>query len=158
MSVKPAPSKVEDGPITAGKGLDALERFIIQNWAPPSRFGLWRNQVGVLCAPKASLVHFLDDNLKAGWMLDGGGAVITIDPPQDSLVTIRVESENKVWTAESKYNSKRWAWKVVPVGSALVNLGAAMKMPLPEGEARYLQSLREGKLKDVWDAFSAAHP
>jgi len=97
MSVKPANSKVNDGPVvTRGKGLDALERFIIQNWAPPTRFGIWRNQVGTLSAPKLSLVHFLDDNLKAGWMIDGCGAVITIDPSQDSLVAIRVECENKL--------------------------------------------------------------
>lgn len=154
MPVKSAHPKVDDGPITHGKGLDTLERFIIQNWAPPTRFGIWRNQVGVLCAPKASLESFLNDNLKAGWLIDGCGAVITIDPPQDPLVAILVACENKIWTTESKYNPKHWVWKVVGAGSALGNLQAAMKLPLPDAEARYLKSLQDGKLQDAWDAFS----
>lgn len=153
MPVKQAHPKVDDSPITHGKGLDTLERFIIQNWAPPTRFGIWCNQAGVLCPPKASLEHFLNDHLKAGWMVAGSGTVITVDPPQDPFVTIRVESENKQWTPESKCNPKHWIWKMVPVGSAFGILEVVAKMPLPEAELRYLQSLREGKLKDAWDAF-----
>jgi hypothetical protein len=157
MSVKPAHPKVDAGPVTHGKGLDTLERFIIQNWAPPTRFGIWRGQVAALCPPKGSLEHFLDDQLKAGWLLDGCGAVISIDPPRDPFVVIRVESENKLWTPESKYNPKHWVWKVVSVEAALGNLEAARRTALPEPEASYLMSLHEGRLKAAWDPFSAAH-
>lgn len=150
MPVKhPHPAK-EEGPITHGKGLDTLDRFIIQNWAPPTRFGLWRDQFGALKLPKVSMEHFLNDALKAGWMRDGGGAVITIDPPRDPFVTIRVESENKHWAPETKYHPKHWLWKIVPVESALGNLEAAQSMPLPEAEASYLMGLREGKLKEAF--------
>ncbi len=156
MTLKPAHRNMEEGPITRGKGLDTLDRFIIQNWAPPTRFGLWRDQFGALAGPKASLEHFFNDALKVGWMRDGGGAVITIDPPQDPFVTIRVESESKVWTPESTYNPKRWLWKVVPLVTALVNLEAARRMPLPEGEESYLRGLREGRLKEAWEAYTPA--
>jgi len=157
MSVKPAHPKVDDGPITHGKGLDSLVGFIIQNWAPSTRFGLWSKQVGVLSTPKASLAHFLNDSLQAGWVLDGCGAVITIDPPQDPFVTIRVESENKGWTPDSKYNAKHWLWKVVPLPGAVGALEVALKMPLGETEASYLRDLRDGKLKITWDAWLAMH-
>ena len=154
MAVKPAhPAKQEEGPITHGKGLDTLDRFIIQNWAPPTRFGIWRDQVGALSAPKTSLEHFLNETLKKAWELDGHGAVITIDPPRDPFVTIRVEYENKHWTPESKYNPKHWIWKVVPVGSAMGSLEAATQTALPEAPAAYLLDLRAGKLKDAWEAF-----
>jgi hypothetical protein len=156
MSVKPAHPKVDEGPITRGKGLDTLDRFIIQNWAPPTRFGVWRDQVGVLSPPKVSLERFFNETLKTGWMRDGAGAVITIDPPLDPFVTIRVESENKHWTPEAKYTPNRWLWKVVPVASALFSLEAALKMPLPDPEGSYLRDLREGTLKEAWDAFLAA--
>lgn len=158
MSVKHAHPAKEEGPITRGKGLDTLDRFIIQNWGPPTRFGLWRDQFGALKLPKVSMEHFLNDPLKEGWLRDGGGAVITIDPPRDPFVTIRVESENKQWTPESKYNPKHWIWKIVPVENALPQLEAASRLPLPEDESAYLKSLREGKLKDAWEAFSAIHP
>lgn len=156
MTVKPAHPKADEGPITRGKGLDTLDRFIIQNWGPPTRFGLWGSQVGALSAPKASLEHFLNEALKEGWMRDGSGAVITVDPPQDPFVTIRVEYESKCWTPETKYNPKHWLWKVVPVASALGNLDAALKMPLPEAEASYLQGLKEGRLKEAWEVFCGA--
>ena len=152
MTVKPAHPPVESGPITKGKGLDSLDRFIIQNWAPPARFGIWREQLGALCPPKVSLEHFFNDALKAGWMRDGGGAVITIDPPQEPFVTIRVENENHLWTPESKYIPKHWLWKVVPVASALGNLEAALRTALPAAEEDYLRSLREGKLRESWNA------
>jgi hypothetical protein len=151
MSVKPAHPKADDGPITRGKGLDSLEGFIIQNWAPPTRFGIWSKHLGALAAPKVSLAHFLDESLHAAWMVDGFGAVITIDPPQDPFVTIRVESENKCWTPETKYNPKHWLWKMVPMQSAIEAMEAALKMQLPEAEVSYLRSLREGKLKDAWN-------
>jgi len=151
MSVKPAHPKVDDGPITHGKGLDSLEAFIIQNWAPPTRFGIWSRHVAALSAPKGSLAHFLNDSLLAGWTIDGCGAVMTIDPPQDPFVTIRVESENKNWTPESKYNPKHWIWKVVPAQSAIGILEAALTLPLAGAAAEYLQNLREGKLKDAWN-------
>ena len=73
MTVKSAHSKVENGPITRGKGLDTLDRFIIQNWAPPTRFGIWRAGFGALSVPRVSLEHFFNDALKEGWMRDGGG-------------------------------------------------------------------------------------
>jgi len=157
MTVKPAHPNMEIAPITRGKGLDTLDRFIIQNWASPTRFGIWREHLGALSAPKASLEHFFNDALKEGWMRDGCGAVITIDPPQEPFVTIRVENENKSWTPETKYNPKHWLWKVVPLKSALGCLEAALKMPLPNAEASYLRDLREGRLRNDWDAFSA-HP
>ena len=152
MSVKPAHPKVENGPVTRGKGLDTLDRFIIQNWAPPTRFGIWRSHQGALSIPKMSLEQFFNNALKEGWMRDGGGAVITIDPPDDPFVTIRVEYENKSWSPEAHYNPKHWIWKVVPVASALGNLEEALGMPLPAVEESYLLGLREGKLKDLWEA------
>jgi hypothetical protein len=158
MPVKPAHPKADDGPITHGKGLDSLAGFIIQNWAPSTRFGIWGKHVGTLSAPKVSLAHFLDDSLQAGWTIDGGGAVITIDPPQDPFVTIRVESENKNWTPESKYNPKHWLWKVVPLQSAIGHLESGMTLSLPEVVASYLRSLREGRLKDAWPASPAPEP
>jgi len=158
MTVKPAPSKVENGPITRGKGLDTLDRFIIQNWAPPTRFGIWRQGVGALSAPKVSLEHFLNDSLKEGWMRDGCGAVITIDSPNDPFVTLLVENENKSWSPESKYNPKHWVWKVVPLSSALGSLEAVLKAPLPAPEESYLRGLREGKLRSPWEAFLATQP
>ena len=147
--MKPVHPKEDSGPITRGKGLDTLDRFIIQNWASPTRFGIWRTQLGQLAAPKTSLEHFLNDALKEGWMRDGGGAIITIDPPHDPFVTVRVENENKNWTPELKYNPKHWVWKVVPVESARVTLEAAMQTPLPETEQSYLRSLLDGKLKSL---------
>jgi hypothetical protein len=152
MTVKPAHSKMEAGPITHGKGLDTLDRFIIQNWAPPARFGIWREHLGALSAPKVSLEHFFNDALKGGWLRDGRGAVITIDPPGEPFVTIRVEHENKQWSPESHYNPKHWLWKVVPVASALGVLAAALQTSLADAETSYLQGLREGRLKDLWDA------
>jgi len=98
------------------------------------------------------LAHFLNDSLQAVWIIDGCGEVITIDPPQDPFVTIRVESENKNWAPESKYNLKHWIWKVVPLQSAIGNLEAVLKIAQAEAEVRYLQNLREGKLKDAWNA------
>lgn len=156
MSAKPIHAKKDDGPVTRGKGLDTLDRFIIQNWAPPTRFGIWREHFGALCVPKISLEHFLNDTLKAGWMQDGCGAVITIDPPRDPFVTIQVENENKHWSPEAKYNPKHWLWKVVPAESTLGPLEAALNTPLPEAETAYLRGLREGKLKEVWEAFQGA--
>lgn len=158
MTVKPAHPPVQNGPITHGKGLDTLDRFIIQNWAPPTRFGIWRAQLGALHAHKVPLEHFFNDALKEGWTRDGCGAVITIDPPDEPLVTIRVEHENKGWTPESKYNPKHWLWKVVPVRKALGDLEAALKMALPDAEERYLRSLRAGKLREAWDAYLQDHP
>lgn len=155
MSVKPAHPKKDEGPVTHGKGLDTLDRFIIQNWAPPTRFGIWREGFGALAVPKVSLEHFLNDSLKDGWMRDGCGAVITIDPPRDPFVTIRVDNENKHWSPESKYNPKHWLWKIVPLEGSMANLQAAMTRPLAESEANYLRGLREGKLKEAWDAFEA---
>ena len=152
MSVKPAHSKVENGPITRGKGLDTLDRFIIQNWAAPTRFGIWRSHFGALSAPKVSLEHFFNDSLKEGWMHDGCGAIITVDPPNDPFVTILVENENKSWTPESKYNPKHWLWKVIPVPKAIGNLATALMTPLPPTEEAYLRGLSEGKLKEAWEA------
>ena len=57
MPLKAAP--IPEGPITRGKGLDTLDRFIIQNWAPPTRFGVWREHSGALAPPKMALDHFL---------------------------------------------------------------------------------------------------
>ena len=151
MSVKPAHLIVDSGPITRGKGLDSLVGFIIQNWAPPTRFGIWSNHVGALSAPKASLAHFLDESLQAAWRLDGCGAIITIDPPRESFVTIRVESENKNWTPESKYNPKHLLWKVVPAETARGILESASKLPLPEAEEGYLSGLWEGPLGSTVD-------
>ena len=144
MSGKHAHATLEAEPITHGKGLDSLEGFIIHNWAPPTRFGLWSSQLGALAAPKASLTHFLDEALQAAWKVDGSGAVITIDPPQDPFVTIRVESERKGWTPEAKYNPKHWLWKVVPLDKARPMLVEAAKVALPEPEAGYLQGLLQG--------------
>ena len=155
MPVKPAHPKMDDGPITHGKGLDSLVGFIIQNWAPPTHFGIWSKHLGALPTPKVSLAHFLNDSLQAGWIINGCGALITIDPPQDPFVTVLVESENKCWTPETKYNPKRWLWKVVPLQSGIGNLEAAMKMPLAEAESDYLRDLRDGKLKAPWKAFLA---
>lgn len=154
--MKPAHSKVENGPITRGKGLDTLDRFIIQNWAPPTRFGIWRMGLGALSAPKVSLEHFFNDALKEGWMRDGCGAVITIDPPEDPFVAILVENENKSWSPASSYNPKHWLWKVVPVAKAMGNLEAASKTALPTTEGSYLLGLREGRLKEAWQAFMAS--
>ena len=156
MPLKPAHPRVEEGPVTHGKGLDTLDRFIIQNWAPPARFGVWREQVGALAPAKGSLERFFNDALKTGWLRDGAGAVITIDPPSDPFVTIRVESENKHWTPEAKYNPNRWLWKVVPLAGALASLEAALKMPLPDPEGSYLKGLKEGRLKEAWDIFMAS--
>jgi len=141
MSAKPVHSHAETGPITSGKGLDSLEGFIIHNWAPPTRFGVWSHSIGTLAAPRTSLAHFLTQALHAAWKVDGSGAVITIDPPQDPFVTIRVESENKVWTPDSKYNPKHWLWKVVPLSKARPKLEEAAQVTLPETEAGYLRDL-----------------
>jgi len=151
MPVKPAHPKQDEGPITRGKGLDTLERFIIQNWAPPTRFGVWRPYSGALAPAKGSLAPFLDATLKEGWLRDGSGAVITIDPPGEAFVTIRVESENKVWTPESHYHPKHWVWKAVAVPGCLPCLDADLGATLPDPEASYLRGLREGRLKDAWD-------
>jgi hypothetical protein len=145
MSAKPAHTPVDAGPVTHGKGLDSLEGFIIHNWAPPTRFGIWSKRVAALAAPKASLTHFLDESLHAAWKIDGSGAVLTIHPPSDPLVTIRVESEHKGWTPESKYNPKHWLWKVVPAAKALPDLEEAARLPSSEPEAHYLQGLLEGQ-------------
>jgi len=156
MPVKPAHPHVETGPVTQGKGLDSLESFIIHNWAAPTRFGIWREGAGALHAPKGSLERFLNEALTAAWQHGGAGAVITIDPPRDPFVVIRVTPESKLWTPESKYNPKHWVWKLVPLASALGVLAAALAQPLPEAEAAYLRSLREGRLREPWDAHLAA--
>ena len=158
MTQKSAHPKTEDGPITRGKGLDTLDRFIIQNWAAPTRFGLWNKYTGTLAAPKASLEHFFNDALKDGWLRDGCGAVITIDPPRDPFVTIRVEHESKSWSVDAKYNPKHWVWKVVPTESALAALEAALQLALPEAESSYLLSLQQDKLNAFWGALAAVHP
>ena len=150
MSMKPARSKPDDGPVTHGKGLDSLEGFIIHNWAAPSRFGIWGHHSGALLGPKGALEPFFNGSLMSGWLRDGTGAVLTIDPPRDPFVTIRVEYENHTWTPESKYNPKHWVWKVVPLASVLANLEAALDLPLPEVEGAYLRALREGRLRDAW--------
>jgi hypothetical protein len=155
MPVKPAHAKTEDGPLSRGKGLDSLEGFIIQNWAPSARFGLWSRHQGALAAPRASLAHFLDEHLRAGWAFDGGGAVITIDPPGDPFVTLLVEPETRAWTPESRYNPKHWVWKVVPMERAIAHLQAASMAALPEAERGYLLALREGRLQAAWDALGA---
>lgn len=156
MPLKPAHPKVEDGPITRGKGLDTLDRFIIQNWASPTRFGLWGKHTGALALPKVHLEHFLNDALKEAWLRDGSGAVISIDPPRDPFVLIKVEHESKHWSPEAKYNPKHWIWKVVATESALGILAEALDRELPEAEGTYLLGLREGKLKDAWEALGAA--
>lgn len=153
MSPKHA-SLPDAGPVTRGKGLDTLDRFIIQNWAPPTRFALWHGPTGTLVPPRVSLEHFLNEALKAGWQRDGGGAVITIDPPRDPFVVLEVTYETKHWTPDAKYHPKHWLWKVVPLEGALDALGVALGADLPEAEAGYLQALREGKLKEAWDARS----
>lgn len=157
MSVKHVHPDVAGAPIVRGKGLDSLEGFIIQNWAPPVRFGVWSKHVGALSAPRMSLVRFLDEALHFAWMIDGCGAVITIDPPQDPFVAILVESENKSWTPESKYNPKHWLWKVVPVESVIGNLAEALTSSLPDAEASYLRELQKNKLKDAWFAYISNH-
>ena len=150
MPMKPAGPKLDDGPVTRGKGLDSLEGFIIHNWAAPTRFGIWGSHAGALAAPKAALEPFFNRALMGGWLRDGTGAVITIDPPRDPFVTLRVDYENRNWTPESKYNPKHWVWKVVPPASVLASLEAALDLALPEGEAAYLRTLREGRLREAW--------
>ena len=144
MPPKPAHASMDAGPVTHGKGLDSLEGFIIHNWAPPTRFGIWSRQIGILAAPRTSLAHFLMDALHAAWKVDGSGAVITIDPPQDPFVAILVESESKGWTPETKYNPKHWLWKVIPLDQAMRTLEEAAEQALPEQEAIYLQGLLRG--------------
>ena len=149
MSVKPAHAPVEEGPITRGKGLDSLVGFLIHNWAPPTRYGIWSKHSCALAAPKAPLLHFLDEALHAAWLAEGCGAVLTIDPPSDPFVTVRVDSENKHWTPEAKYNAKHWLWKVVPVASAQGTLAEALQEAPPSAEAEYLRGLQEGRLKEL---------
>jgi len=144
MPVKPANAKVDNGPITRGKGLDTLDRFIIQNWPRSACFGVWRKDLGALAPAKGSLEHFLNGALEQGWLRDGGGAVITIDPSGDPLVTLRVESEIKHWSPDQKYHPKHWLWKVVPIASAMAELEAALESALPEEASSYLKTLREG--------------
>lgn len=150
MPVKPGHAKPDDGPSSRGKGLDSLQGYIIQNWAPSARFGLWSRHLGALAAPRAPLAPFLDAHLRAGWTFDGGGAVLTIDPPGDPFVTLRVEPETHGWTPESKYNPKHWVWKVVPLERAIEQLEAAFRATLPEAERDYLLALRDGRLKAAW--------
>jgi hypothetical protein len=137
----PTHLKQDAGPITQGKGLDTLDRFIIQNWPPSARFGLWTKQTGALAPRKGSLEHFFNDALKDGWLHGGSGAVITIDPPGEPFVAIRVENRN--WTPEATYNPKHWVWKVVPVASVRANLEETLALSLPEAEAAYLGGLRD---------------
>jgi len=143
MTVKPEP-----GPITRGKGLDALDRFIIQNWAPPARFAIWSGKGGALAAPRAPLERFFNEALKDCWARDGSGGVITIDPPADPFVVILVEHENRHWTPEAHYNPKHWVWKVVPLERARPDLDAALALPGAEGD--YLRGLKEGRLASAW--------
>jgi len=157
MPVKPSHPDLAAGPINHGRGLDSLVGFIIKKLAPPTRFGNWSKHVGALSAPKVSLGHFLNDSLQAGWVIDGCGAVIPIEPPQDSFVTIWVGSENKCWTPETKYNPKRSSWGVVPVERVIGNLEAAMKLPLVEAVGRLLSDLRDGMLKATLEVSHAIH-
>ena len=144
MATKHAHPMVDHGPVTSGKGLDSLEGFIIHNWAPPTRFGVWGRQTAALSAPKVALARFLDDALHAAWQADGSGAVITIDPPGEPFVTLRVESEHKVWTPDSKYNPKHWLWKVVPLAKVRGQLEETLGA-VPALEAGYLKGLLEGQ-------------
>jgi hypothetical protein len=152
MSVKPAHSHKETGPSDRGKGLDALDRFIIQNWPPSSRFGLWCEHQGHLSVPKTSLEHFLNAHLEDIWNQGEAGAVITIDPPNDPFVVIRVDFDHKHLSQETKYKPSHWSWKVVPVEQVVGILGAAAQLDLPAQEKAYLEGLRDGKLSAAWGA------
>ena len=93
MPVKPAHPHVETGPVTQGKGLDSLESFIIHNWAPPTRFGIWSKRVAALAAPKASLTHFLDESLHAAWKMDKfGNKAARTDVSAIKIVAARLQT------------------------------------------------------------------
>ena len=153
MSVKPAaPKPADHGADNRGKGLDALDRFIIQSWGPRGRFGLWTEHTGLLSDPKASVASFLDVHLEALWQRDELSAVITFEPPYDPFVTLRVSNDHKHLSPDSKYKPSHWAWKVVPPGEAAPVLAAALGAALGEPERAYLLALRDGALKAHWPA------
>ncbi len=151
MSVKPAPPKPADhGSSNSGKGLDALDRFIIQSWGPRGRFGLWTEHTGILSAPKASMEAFLNAHLEAFWNRDEMSAVITLEPPYDPFVTLQISNDHKHLGPETKYKPSHWAWKVVPPTEVVHILEAALATELPEVERAYLHDLKTGPLKEAW--------
>ncbi|HJV22473.1 MAG TPA: hypothetical protein VJ570_07245 [Holophagaceae bacterium] len=155
MSVKPAPPKPADhGAHAGGKGLDALDRFIIQSWGPRGRFGVWTEHAGHLSEPKASVESFLNAHLESLWHRDEVSAVVTLEPPYDPFVTLKVFNDHRHLGPESKYKPSHWSWKVVPSGEAVPTLRAALAAELPEVERAYLEALREGSLREEWSAAS----
>ena len=151
MSVKPAtPKPADHGADNRGKGLDALDRFIIQNWGPRGRFGLWTEHAGLLSEPKASVESFLNAHLEALWHRDEVSAVVTLEPPYDPFVTLRLVNDHKHLGPDSKYKPSHWAWKVVPPAEVAQILEAALATALPEPERAYLQELKVGALKEAW--------
>ncbi len=148
MSVKPAPPKPADhGSSNSGKGLDALDRFIIQNWGPRGRFGLWTGHTGILSAPKASLEAFLNEHLERLWSRDEVSAVITLEPPYDPVVTLQITNDHRHLGPDSKYKPSHWHWKVVAPGDVAPCLDSVLATELPAAERAYLQALREGPLR-----------
>lgn len=150
MSVKPAPPKPADhGSSSSGKGLDALDRYIIQTWGPRGRFGLWTEHTGLVSPPKSTAETFLNAHLEALWQRDELSVVITVEPPYDPFATLRLVNDHRHLGPESKYKPSHWAWKVVPPTEAAPILAAAGAQELPEAERAYLQQLFEGPLKGV---------
>ncbi|MBI3131409.1 MAG: hypothetical protein HYZ13_08630 [Acidobacteria bacterium] len=151
MSVKPAPPKPADhGSSNSGKGIDALDRFIIQSWGPRGRFGLWTEHTGLLSAPKASAEAFLNAHLEDLWNRDESSAVITLEPPYDPFVTLRLVNDHRHLGPESKYKPSHWAWKVVPPAEVVQVLEAALATALPDEARAYLQGLKAATLKEAW--------
>ncbi len=147
--------KHETAPADRGKGLDALDRFVIQNWPPSSRFGLWCEHSGHLSVPRTSLESFLNAHLERIWNQGEGGAVITIDPPDDPFVAIRVDFDHRHLGPETKYKPSHWSWKVVPVAQVMGLLGTLSQLEMPDVEKSYLQGLQEGRLAEAWSAWRA---
>jgi hypothetical protein len=155
MSVKPAPPKPADhGTSNSGKGIDALDRFIIQSWGPRGRFGLWTAHTGLLSEPKAAAESFLNAHLEDLWNRDELSAVITLEPPYDPFVTLRIVNDHKHLGPESKYKPSHWSWKVVPPAEAVQILAAALATPLPDAERAYLEGLKAGALKEAWSTLA----
>ncbi|HJV89492.1 MAG TPA: hypothetical protein VJ623_04230 [Holophagaceae bacterium] len=153
MSVKPAaPKPADHGSDNRGKGLDALDRFIIQSWGPRGRFGLWTEHTGLLSEPKASVESFLNAHLEALWHRDEVSAVVTLEPPYDPFVTLKVFNDHRHLGPDSKYKPSHWSWKVVPPSEVVPVLRAALATELPPAERTYLETLRDGTLREDWIA------
>lgn len=153
MSVKPAPPKPADaGTELSGKGLDTLDRFIIQSWGPRGRCGLWTGRSGLLSEPKAPAEAFLKAHLEALWHRDELSAILTFEPPYDPFVTLRISNDHKHLSPDSKYKPSHWAWRVVPPAEAVAVLEATLAAALPEAERAYLLGLKQGLLQEAWAA------